>query len=227
MHHNPAKNVLWVRALPEEVASRMGIEVAKALDLLASAKTKLYAARLKRPTPFVDKTLYVSWNAMCVSAYLQAAQVLELDDARKFALRSLDRILSSAWDEKRGLAHVIAYADPHAEKRHVRGMLDDYAFTALACLDAYEITGAMSYFKCARRIADEMIRRFARYQRRRVLRHGSLARREAATRGADRAPQAISGCAHAGGKSERGDCAAAAARVHQRKLATATSRRRQ
>ena len=112
MHHNPAKNVLWVRAMPEEVASRMGIDAAKALDLLASAKTKLYAARLQRPTPFVDKTVYVSWNAMCVSAYLQAAQVLQLDDARKFALRSLDRILSEAWNDERGLAHVIAYAEP-------------------------------------------------------------------------------------------------------------------
>ena len=26
MHHDPTKNVLWVRALPEEVASRMGVE---------------------------------------------------------------------------------------------------------------------------------------------------------------------------------------------------------
>jgi uncharacterized protein len=161
MHHNPAKNVLWVRALPEEVASRMGIDTGKALDLLASAKTKLYAARLKRPTPFVDKTLYVSWNALCVSAYLQAAKVLDLDNARKFALRSLDRILSQAWSDERGMAHVIAYADPTAERRFVRGMLDDYAFATLACLDAYEVTGAISYFTFARRIADQMIARFA------------------------------------------------------------------
>ncbi len=177
MHHNPAKNVLWVRALPEEVASRLGIENSKALDRLASAKTKLYSTRLKRPTPFVDKTLYVSWNALCVSAYLQAAQVLSLDDARQFALRSLDRILSQAWEEERGLAHVIAYADQppqqvqtrdllgapgqNADKRFIRGMLDDYAFTALAGLDAYEITGDVSYFNFARRIADQMIRRFA------------------------------------------------------------------
>ncbi|MGB9256025.1 MAG: thioredoxin domain-containing protein, partial [Candidatus Korobacteraceae bacterium] len=161
MHHNPAKNVLWVRALPEEVASRMGVDVSKALDLLASAKTKLYAARLQRPTPFIDKTVYVNWNAMCVSAYLQAAQVLNLEDARKFALRSLDRILAEAWDNERGLSHVIAYADGSAEKRIVRGMLDDYAFTTLACLDAYEVTGAISYFNFARRIADEMIKRFA------------------------------------------------------------------
>jgi hypothetical protein len=161
MHHNPAKNVLWLRAMPEEVASRVGVDVAKALDLLASAKTKLYAARLQRPTPFVDKTVYVSWNAMCVSAYLQAAQVLGLDDARKFALRALDRILSEAWNDDRGLAHVIAYADPNAGKRFVRGMLDDYAFTVLACLDAYEVTGAISYFNFAQRITDQMMARFA------------------------------------------------------------------
>jgi hypothetical protein len=160
MQHDHSKNVLWVRALPEEVASRMGIDIAKALDLLASAKTKLYAARLKRPTPFVDKTVYVNWNAMCISAYLQAAQALGLDEARKFALRSLDRILSDAWDKERGLSHVIAYSDPKAKMRFVRGLLDDYAFTALACLEAYEVTGAMSYFKFAQQIADEMIRRF-------------------------------------------------------------------
>ena len=160
MQHNSAKNVLWVRALPEEIASHMGIDISQALDLLASAKTKLYAARLERPTPFVDKTVYVNWNAMCVSAYLQAAQVLGLEDARKFALRSLDRILSRAWEPERGLSHVIAYADAKAEKRFVRGMLDDYAFAALACLDAFEVTGDISYFKFGQQIGDEMIRRF-------------------------------------------------------------------
>jgi uncharacterized protein YyaL (SSP411 family) len=109
----------------------------------------------------VDKTVYVNWNAMCVSAYLQAAQVLQLDSARKFALRSLDRILSEAWDEERGLAHVIAYADPNAGRRFIPGMLDDYAFAAMASLDAYEVTGAISYFNFAKRIADVMIARFA------------------------------------------------------------------
>ncbi len=160
MQHDAAKNVLWVSTLPEEIASRMGIDVSKVLDLLASAKTKLYAARLQRPTPFVDKTIYVNWNAMCVSAYLQAAQVLGLEDARKFALRSLDRILAEAWDLERGLAHVIAYSDAKAGKRFVRGLLDDYAFTALTCLDAFEVTGDISYFKFGQQITDDMIRRF-------------------------------------------------------------------
>ena len=44
--------------------------------ILARAKGKLLAARMARPTPFVDTTLYVAWNAMFVSAYLDAAAVL-------------------------------------------------------------------------------------------------------------------------------------------------------
>lgn len=161
MHHNRAKNVLWVAMLPEQIAGKMGRSVSEVIDLLASAKMKLYAARLKRQTPFIDKTVYVNWNAMAVSAYLQAAQALQLDEARKFALRSLDRILAEAWSDDTGLSHVIAYADPNAQKRHVPGLLDDYAFATIACLDAYEVTGDMSYFRFAQKIAAEMIRRFA------------------------------------------------------------------
>ena len=167
MHHNPAKNVLFVRASLDEITKRTNLTAERVIDLLASASHKMYAARLKRPTPYVDKTVYVGWNSLCISAYLEAARVLELDDAKKFALRSLDRVLSEAWKhggndgaEGARLLHVIAYSDPKAEHREVPGMLDDYAFTASACLDAYEATSDFSYFKFARSIADAMIARF-------------------------------------------------------------------
>jgi uncharacterized protein len=194
MHHNPAKNVLYVRAPIEEIARRMSLSVERVKELLDSAKRKMYAARLQRPTPYVDKTVYVSWNSMSVSAYLEAARVLGLEDARRFALRSLDRILAEAWrghnagsghenaDRRASgtqtaaegaaqqaaaeggratrLLHVVAYSDAKAEHREVAGMLDDYASTTLACLDAYEATADLSYFKFARAIGDAMIARF-------------------------------------------------------------------
>jgi uncharacterized protein YyaL (SSP411 family) len=160
MHHNPQKNVLHVRASVEEITARMDVPAERMRALLDSAKQKMLAARHTRPTPYVDKTVYVSWNALCVSAYLDAARVLQLDDARHFALRSLDRILGEAWDPKSGLKHVVAYSDPVAKHRDVSGLLDDYAFTTLACFDAYETTAALSYFNFARRIGDAMIERF-------------------------------------------------------------------
>ena len=118
-------------------------------------------ARLQRATPYIDKTIYVSWNSLLISAYLEASRVLNLPDTRDFALKSLDRILAEAWSpEAARLAHVIAYSDPQAGKRVVHGMLDDYAYTVIACLDAYESTSSLSYFQSARSIADAMIKRF-------------------------------------------------------------------
>jgi uncharacterized protein len=177
MHHNPAKNVLYVRAPIDEIARRMNLRGERVQELLESAKKKMCAARLQRPTPYVDKTVYVSWNSMCVSAYLEAAKVLGLDQARRFALRSLDRVLAEAWKahgendrrESAGegaratqarLLHVVAYSDPKAEHREVTGLLDDYACAAVACLDAYEATGDLSYFKFAQAITDAMIAKF-------------------------------------------------------------------
>src|SRR5438270_503954 len=115
MHHDPAKNVLFVAMTVEEVASKLKSPADAVTALLESAKKKMYAARLQRPTPYVDKTVYVSWNAMSVSAYLIAARVLDLEEPKRFALKSLDRILAEAWTPQRGLLHVVAYSDPKAE----------------------------------------------------------------------------------------------------------------
>ena len=160
MHHNPAKNVLYVRASVEEISKRMGVPAERVDSLLSAAAKKLYAARLERRTPYVDKTIYTSWNAMFVSAYLEASKVLDLENARHFALRSLDRILSEAWRSDRGMLHVIAYSDPAAQKRDVTGVLDDYAFPVLACLDAYEATGDLTYFNFAHKIGHMMVEKF-------------------------------------------------------------------
>ena len=181
MHHNPAKNVLYVRDSVEEIGRRMNLVPDRVRALLASAKKKMYAARLQRQAPYVDKTVYAGWNSLCVSSYLEAAKVLDLPAAQRFALRSLDRVLAEAYrpgdfsaDHDResrpssthakgsaaSLSHVIAYADGKAGHRDVAGMLDDYAFTALACLDAYEATADLSYFKFAHSLVDQMIARF-------------------------------------------------------------------
>jgi hypothetical protein len=160
MHHNPAKNVLHQRASVEEIARRGAASPERVADLLRNAKRKLYEARSNRPTPYIDRTVYVGWNALCISAYLEAARALNLEEARRFALRSLDRILGQGWSEKTGLQHTVAYADKNAPARHVAGVLDDYAFVVRACLDAYEITADMSYFHFAERIAHAMVERF-------------------------------------------------------------------
>jgi uncharacterized protein len=150
MHHNPAKNVLWIARSVPEVAKTMEVEVAAAAALLASATEKLLAVRAARATPFVDTTLYVAWNAMYVSAYLDAAGVLGGDKGaacRAFALKTLDRMLNEAWSETRAFAHRVGGA-------RLDGALDDEIFAGIALLDAYEATLDPKYFTAAKRTAD-------------------------------------------------------------------------
>jgi hypothetical protein len=142
------------------VARSNGVAVEVARDLLASAKTKLYAARLLRPTPYVDKTIYVSWNGMMISAYLDAGRVLDAPEARAFALKSLDRVLAEAWNPDTGMMHVVAYGEAGAPATKVSGVLEDHVFLGHAALDAWEVTGEMRYYDAAETIAEAAVARF-------------------------------------------------------------------
>ena len=154
MHHNPEKNVLWVASTVEAVARELGMDDSTARILIARAKGKLLAARREhRPIPAIDKTLYVAWNSMFVSAYLEAARVLGREDCRKFALKTLERILGEAWDPSKGFLHRIG--GPRLE-----GALDDQVFAIAALLDAYEATLDSRYFEIAERTAKLTIERF-------------------------------------------------------------------
>ena len=135
MHHNPAKNVLHVKHSLEEIADEDGTTGGRQLRALVdSARRKLLAARSERPTPFIDRTLYTGWNAMAVTAYLEAARVLRLEEAREFALRTLDRLLSEAWDGESELHHVIAYPDGAGARRSRRPAR--WTITPLPCMPA-------------------------------------------------------------------------------------------
>jgi uncharacterized protein len=162
MHHNPAKNVLHRKFTVDEVATHTGKSLADARWLISSAHRKLLAARVERSTPFIDSTLYTGWNAMGVTAYLEAARVLRTETPRRFALLTLDRIIAEAWNGNDTLRHVIAYGeDAGAEMAEdIAGTLDDYAMTVHACIDGWISTGQMRYYQTAIKLADAMIAKF-------------------------------------------------------------------
>jgi len=162
MHHNPAKNVLHVKQTLEEKAAQGG-DLEALRTVRDAVRVKLLAARDKRPTPFIDRTLYTGWNAMAVSAYLETAQVLRLDSVQEFGLRTLNRLLDEAWDGDEILFHVIAYGEEPegaAAPAKVQGTLDDYAFTVHAAMDAWLASGHVNFYRVAVKLADAMIARF-------------------------------------------------------------------
>jgi uncharacterized protein YyaL (SSP411 family) len=159
MHHNPQKCVLHRTQPVSAIAAKLGLGEAETVMLITSAKARMYAARRQRRMPYIDKTLYTGWNAMCISAYLAAGRALDLAAPVDFALKSLDRVLAAAWDPAVGLTRVVAYGEGTQGTR-VAAVLDDYGFLANACLDAWETTGNLHYFNVARDLAGILLDRF-------------------------------------------------------------------
>jgi len=160
MHHNPAKNVLHVNQTLAEMAARSGANEESLHMLRNSAHAKLLAARAQRTAPYIDRTLYTSWNAMAVTAYLEAARALRDEKACEFALLTLNRLLEEAWGGKTTLRHVIAYPDGLSQRESAPGTLDDYAFTVNACIDGWLASGEMKFYRAAIKLADAMIEQF-------------------------------------------------------------------
>jgi hypothetical protein len=160
MHHNPAKNVLWISGDSLEVGRNLGLSTDEVVRLSQSARAKLLAARIQRPTPYVDRTMYAAWNAMFVSAYLEAGNIFGghfgsqfAKDCRAFALKTLDRMLKEAWSESSGFGHRIGGPE-------LPGSLDDQVFSVLALLDAYEATLDAHYFRAAQRTMDIAVKKY-------------------------------------------------------------------
>jgi uncharacterized protein YyaL (SSP411 family) len=162
MHHNPRKNVLWVARSTEAIAEELqaaggsGAQAGDVRDLLESARAKLKAARDRRKTPFVDRSVYVSWNAMMAEAFLEAGAVLAREDCTAFALKTLARLWDEGFVAGNGMPHRIQLK---AESSKLKGpwLLDDQVQSASAFLTAYEHTGDGRWLDRARELLDMAI----------------------------------------------------------------------
>ena len=90
------------------------------------------------------------------------------------------------------------------------GVLDDYAFTVIACLDAYEASADLSYFHFAEKIAAAMIARFDDPHEGGFfdMATGPRRWRRVGAGRARRAAQTFAGFADSRGQSSGGHCAA-------------------
>lgn len=159
MHHDPSRNVLHRPMTLQQAAIGTGVDEEFAPLMIAAIRSKLLQGRQQRPAPFIDKTLYTGWNAMCVSAFVLAGRTLGLPRLIAFASKTLDRVLDTVV-QGGAVTHVIAYADGSAPVEPLAGVLDDHVSLGLACLDTWECTGDMRYYKHAEDIAETLMRRF-------------------------------------------------------------------
>jgi uncharacterized protein YyaL (SSP411 family) len=101
------------------------------------------ADRANVKAPYVDKHIYTNWNAVMISAYLEASFVLGDMSARDFALKSLGRLLALNYRQGEGMYH---FHDGQPQLLH---QLADQAQTAKTLCDAYSATGDERFLELA------------------------------------------------------------------------------
>ena len=144
MHHDPARNVLYVKEPLEGIAARLGVPLTRVAQQLDTAQEKLRMARRRRTAPFIDRTRYTNWNGMLAGAMLRAGAALGDRWAEEHALRTLGRIREEA-SAPDAVGHLPGAAPT---------LLDDHVQVAAATLDAYEVTGERPWLDWAAALMD-------------------------------------------------------------------------
>lgn len=149
--HSSNRHVLFVAVDAREIAHSLGKSEAEVQQLIKSGRKKLLAARLERKTPFVDPSIYSSWNGMMISAYIDAYKAFGEKSHLNFAIKSLERILKEGVSPSFDVAHTVSSST---------GYLDDHVQMVAALLDAFEATAEEKYFNAADQIMQRTIERF-------------------------------------------------------------------
>jgi len=113
--------------------------------------------RVKRDAPYVDRTVYVNWNAMLASSFYAVA--IALDDDR-IAQRAT-AIVEAVHDQMRDSDGLLYHFAPEVGSPQVRGLLTDQAAYLRTLIDAHEYTGAMKFITRAAELVKALDARFA------------------------------------------------------------------
>jgi uncharacterized protein YyaL (SSP411 family) len=111
----------------------------------------LYDFRLSRTALYKDDKILTAWNALMITAFAKAYQVLGNEEYRKAAERGAAFIQTELTDSKGRL--FVRYRDGEAAGS---AYLEDYAFAAWARLALYEATFDALHLAAALKYADQM-----------------------------------------------------------------------
>ncbi len=149
------KNILQ-RTIPiEELAVQLDLDPGQLANRLSSIRDQMYAARSRRVRPLTDDKVLVSWNAMTLSAFAQAARYLKNAEYLQIARKNAAFLLRDMYQQGRLLR---AWRDGQA--RH-NGFLEDYACLIIALLDLYQSDPDLTWYASAVMLAEDMLENFS------------------------------------------------------------------
>jgi len=129
------------------------------LELLASAKIKMSAARAKRIRPRLDDKILASWNGLMLGTFARASAILGDEKYRAAAEKNLVFVRENLWQRRKGVAPVLHHRWRDGERDNVQ-LLEGYAFLLSGVIELYEVTLEPGRLEFAIELAGAMLARF-------------------------------------------------------------------
>ena len=124
------------------------------LNILTTARTKIFDKRSKRIRPHRDDKVITAWNGLMISSLAHGGAVLQEEKYIRAAERSAQFILNTLYKNGRLMRY---YRDGRVVEK---AFLDDYAFMIIGLLDLYEATFDVKWLIKAKELTEEMIELF-------------------------------------------------------------------
>ncbi len=122
---------------------------------LAPLRTRLLAAREKRPAPLRDDKVLTGWNGLMIAAYADGYRVLRVEKYRQAAERAATFLLTRLRSPDGRLLRTYRLG-----QAKLPAYLEDYAFLAHGLLQLHAATGDDRWLREARTLTDRMIADF-------------------------------------------------------------------
>jgi len=148
------RSILYLPHPLDAVARSMGEDAGELGRRMADARATLLAARAAREAPFRDDKVLVSWNALAVRAFAEAAAALGRPDYLRVATETADFLWRSCRSADR-LLHVSMEG-----RAKIDAFLDDHAALGNAFLSLHAATLAPEWLERARWLCEEILTRF-------------------------------------------------------------------
>ncbi len=110
--------------------------------------------RKNKAKPYVDKTIYVDWNAMMVSSCIKTGAILNDSNLINFATKTVDFILKNCYNKNNGLFHFFD------GKPNINGLLSDNIYFLNCLIDACFVTKDDKYLGKMKEITEFILKNF-------------------------------------------------------------------
>jgi uncharacterized protein YyaL (SSP411 family) len=148
------KNILNVPFTIDAAARALRIETNELEAILKRGRRLLFTERERRVKPNRDEKVITAWNGLMLTAFAEAAAVLDNKEYLSVAKQNAEFLLKDLRKNGRLLR---TWKDGRAK---LDAYIEDYANLADGLLELFQVSGDMTYLDEARALADTMIQQF-------------------------------------------------------------------